>query len=243
MKNVTDIWYQRNEWKISSEVGMYFSIQYRKMSRNICNPDVPKLTSFKVNTSFQCSNYSLRTHRKSGLCPITIVFPSFSWDLWRPLMCSSNQSWLILNVLADCFSPHLGHHFWGRWSQLSLHTLVRAPLFIPQSTAKRELGLPTSFYWSLGGIGSTTWRGTLDEYLGRPSILICPELKEFLGNFSLKTVSVLGKPGQVVHPTDVSSWTHRPDLPHLGLHLGYWSISTWLSCFFPSLSPPRMLFP
>ena len=46
--------------KINSEVGMCFSIQYRKMSRNICNPDVPKFTSFKVKTSLQYSNNSGR---------------------------------------------------------------------------------------------------------------------------------------------------------------------------------------
>lgn len=33
--------------------------------------------------------------------------PSFSWDLWRPLPCSSNQSRLMLSVSTDCFLPHL----------------------------------------------------------------------------------------------------------------------------------------
>lgn len=61
--------------KINSEVGMCFSIQYRKMSRNICNPDVPKFTSFKVKTSFQYSNNSLCPDRKSSLRPISIASP------------------------------------------------------------------------------------------------------------------------------------------------------------------------
>ena len=63
--------------KINSEVGMCFSIQYRKMSRNICNPDVPKFTSFKVNTSFQYSTNRLCPDRKSSLHPVTVTSPIF----------------------------------------------------------------------------------------------------------------------------------------------------------------------
>ena len=78
MKNVTYIFGTKEmNGKINSEVGMCFSIQYRKMSRNICNPDVPKFTSFKVKTSLQYSNNSLCPDRKSSLYPITVTSPIF----------------------------------------------------------------------------------------------------------------------------------------------------------------------
>lgn len=73
-----DICYQRNEWKVHSEVAMCLSQEYRKMSRNIRHSDVPKSTCFKVRIVF-----NIHVTQASSLEPSSS--PSSSWGLCVPL--------------------------------------------------------------------------------------------------------------------------------------------------------------